>query len=103
MKSICQSFSLKLLTPLDLKWNIFHLFIIDGSKIEAEVKSDTDSKILEHLPQREVIEKLANDLLDMQVGETDMKVRHVLTKSVEVCVYILSSSEPTDSHLKMQK
>ncbi|XP_071396803.1 apolipoprotein B-100-like [Centroberyx affinis] len=53
----------------------------DDSKIEVEVKSDMDSEIL--LPYSDLVDKYGNDLLDMRVGETDMKVRHILVKSVE--------------------
>ncbi|XP_046905494.1 apolipoprotein B-100-like isoform X1 [Hypomesus transpacificus] len=55
----------------------------DNSKIEAEVKSDMNSEIQNILPIVEEIKKIVNDALDLQVGQTDMKVRHILTKSVE--------------------
>uniref|UniRef100_A0A4W5MQ35 Vitellogenin domain-containing protein n=1 Tax=Hucho hucho TaxID=62062 RepID=A0A4W5MQ35_9TELE len=35
------------------------------------------------LPHAEAIQKMVSDVLDQQVGQTDMKVRHILTKSVE--------------------
>ncbi|XP_071776893.1 apolipoprotein B-100-like [Centroberyx gerrardi] len=53
----------------------------DDSKIEVEVKSDMNSEIL--LPYSDLVDKYGNDLLGMRVGETDMKVRHILIKSVE--------------------
>ncbi|XP_056150533.1 apolipoprotein B-100-like [Lampris incognitus] len=55
----------------------------DYKKIEAEIESDVDSQILDILPHRDMIGKYVNQLLDMQVGDTDIKVRHILTKSVE--------------------
>ncbi|XP_062323823.1 apolipoprotein B-100-like [Osmerus eperlanus] len=55
----------------------------DNSKIEAEVNSDVNSEIQNILPNIEEIKKIVNDALDLQVGQTDMKVRHILTKSVE--------------------
>ena len=58
--------------------------LLDNSKIEAEVKSDMNSEIQNILPIVEEIKKIVNDALDLQVGQTDMKVRHILTKSVEV-------------------
>uniref|UniRef100_A0A8C8CHT8 Vitellogenin domain-containing protein n=1 Tax=Oncorhynchus tshawytscha TaxID=74940 RepID=A0A8C8CHT8_ONCTS len=35
------------------------------------------------LPHAEAFQKMVSDVLDQQVGQTDMKVRHILTKSVE--------------------
>uniref|UniRef100_A0A674EJ59 Apolipoprotein Bb, tandem duplicate 1 n=1 Tax=Salmo trutta TaxID=8032 RepID=A0A674EJ59_SALTR len=55
----------------------------DDEKIVAEVKSDMNSEIQNILPHAEAIQKMVNDVLDQQVGQTDMKVRHILTKSVE--------------------
>ncbi|XP_067098265.1 apolipoprotein B-100-like [Osmerus mordax] len=55
----------------------------DNSKIEAEVKSDMNSEIQNILPNVEEIKKIVNDAFDLQVGQTDIKVRHILTKSVE--------------------
>uniref|UniRef100_A0A667ZJC5 Vitellogenin domain-containing protein n=1 Tax=Myripristis murdjan TaxID=586833 RepID=A0A667ZJC5_9TELE len=52
----------------------------DGDKIEMEIKSDVNSEIYPD----EMIQKYGNDLLDMQVGESDMKVRQILMKAVEV-------------------
>ncbi|KAI3364234.1 hypothetical protein L3Q82_011034, partial [Scortum barcoo] len=54
----------------------------DASKIEVEFKSDvkTETTIL---PNADMVEKYGNQLFDMQVGQTDMKVRHIFTKFVE--------------------
>ncbi|XP_017267380.1 apolipoprotein Bb, tandem duplicate 1 isoform X2 [Kryptolebias marmoratus] len=54
----------------------------DVSKIEVEVKSDMNTKT-KSLPNGEFIETYANEILDMQVGQTDMKVRHIFRKFVE--------------------
>lgn len=62
--------------------------VADGSKIEAEVESDMDSEIMNMLPNADMIRVYVNDVLDTRVGETDMKIRHILTKSVEVGSYI---------------
>lgn len=69
--------------------NLF-FFSLDDSKIEAEIKSDMDSAIQKIIPNAEAVEKIINDVLDMQVGQTDMSVRHILTMSVEVilCKFI---------------
>merc|ERR1712142_393165 len=55
----------------------------DNSKIEAEVKSEMNSQIQKLLPNAEAVERIINEVLDMQVGQTDMKVRQFLAKSVE--------------------
>uniref|UniRef100_A0AAZ3SHM5 Vitellogenin domain-containing protein n=1 Tax=Oncorhynchus tshawytscha TaxID=74940 RepID=A0AAZ3SHM5_ONCTS len=55
----------------------------DDKKIVAEVKSDMNSEIQNILPHAEAFQKMVSDVLDQQVGQTDMKVRHILTKSVE--------------------
>ncbi|KAM4521772.1 apolipoprotein Bb, tandem duplicate 1 [Odontesthes bonariensis] len=54
----------------------------DATKIEVEVKSDVNTKTTS-LPNGEFIENYGNEILDMQVGQTDMKVRHIFTKFVE--------------------
>lgn len=59
-------------------------YFVDDEKIVAEVKSDMNSEIQNILPHAEAIQKTVSDVLDQQVGQTDMKVRHILTKSVEV-------------------
>ncbi|XP_051792719.1 apolipoprotein B-100-like [Acanthochromis polyacanthus] len=63
----------------------------DASKIEVELKSDVDSQILDVLPHSDMINKYGNDLLDMRVGEIDMKVRQIFKEFVEA----------TNSHLQM--
>ena len=60
-----------------------HSVVADGSKIEVEFKSDVNAET-SSLPHADMIEKYGNQLLDMQVGETDMKVRHIFLKFVEV-------------------
>uniref|UniRef100_A0A3Q2QZV6 Apolipoprotein Bb, tandem duplicate 1 n=1 Tax=Fundulus heteroclitus TaxID=8078 RepID=A0A3Q2QZV6_FUNHE len=54
----------------------------DGSKIELEFESDVNTKTT-FLPNSDVIQKYGNDILDMQVAQTDMKVRHIFKKFVE--------------------
>ncbi|KAM6992517.1 apolipoprotein B-100-like [Tautogolabrus adspersus] len=54
----------------------------DGTKIEVEVKSDVNTETT-ILPKADIIDKYGNQLLDMQVGQTDMKVRHIFVKFVE--------------------
>ncbi|XP_061563282.1 apolipoprotein Bb, tandem duplicate 1 [Cololabis saira] len=54
----------------------------DASKIEIQVKSDVETKTTS-LPNAEFIERYGNEILDMQVGQTDMRVRHIFKKFVE--------------------
>uniref|UniRef100_A0A3B3XD90 Vitellogenin domain-containing protein n=1 Tax=Poecilia mexicana TaxID=48701 RepID=A0A3B3XD90_9TELE len=54
----------------------------DGSKIELEFKSDVDTKTTS-LPTGDIIQQYGNEILDMQVAQTDMKVRHIFRKFVE--------------------
>uniref|UniRef100_A0A3Q1D884 Vitellogenin domain-containing protein n=1 Tax=Amphiprion ocellaris TaxID=80972 RepID=A0A3Q1D884_AMPOC len=53
----------------------------DGSKIEVDVKSDMNTKTT--IIFTDFVETYGNDFLDMQVGQTDMKVRHIFKKFVE--------------------
>ncbi|MED6267510.1 hypothetical protein CHARACLAT_013010 [Characodon lateralis] len=54
----------------------------DGRKIELEFKSDVNTKTTS-LPNGDAIHKYGNEILDMQVVQTDMKVRHIFRKFVE--------------------
>ncbi|XP_071324154.1 apolipoprotein Bb, tandem duplicate 1 [Trachinotus anak] len=54
----------------------------DSNKIEVEMKSDVNTKTT-ILPNADVFQNYGNELLDMQVGQTDMKVRHIFKKFVE--------------------
>ncbi|KAG8011367.1 hypothetical protein GBF38_006124, partial [Nibea albiflora] len=54
----------------------------DASKIEVEFKSDVNTET-SSLPNGDMIEMYGNQLLDMQVGQTDMRVRHIFKKFVE--------------------
>lgn len=64
-----------------LNWS----FVSDGREIEAEVKSEMNTQI-SSLPNGKIIEKYGNQILDMKVGKTDMKVRHIFRKFVEVLI-----------------
>ncbi|KAG7509082.1 apolipo B-100-like [Solea senegalensis] len=55
----------------------------DASKIEVAFKSDVNNTQTTYLPNTELFRKYGNQLLDTQVGQTDMKVRHIFTKFVE--------------------
>uniref|UniRef100_A0A3Q0RYV0 Apolipoprotein Bb, tandem duplicate 1 n=1 Tax=Amphilophus citrinellus TaxID=61819 RepID=A0A3Q0RYV0_AMPCI len=51
----------------------------DATKIEVEVKSDVNAKAT-MLPYADSIENYGNEILDMQIGQTDLKVRHIFKK-----------------------
>lgn len=59
--------------------------------MEFEVKSDMNTKT-NSLPNGDFIEKYANEILDIRVGQTDMRVRHIFKKFVEVCVFFSNLS-----------
>ncbi|KAM7395255.1 hypothetical protein PAMA_006831 [Pampus argenteus] len=54
----------------------------DASKVEVEFKSEVNTETT-NLPNANVFERYGNQLLDTQVGQTDMKVRHIFKKFVE--------------------
>ncbi|KAJ0061151.1 hypothetical protein NL108_008834, partial [Boleophthalmus pectinirostris] len=54
----------------------------DGSKVEAEIKSDMNAETA-NLPLGEILATYGEQVLETQVGQTDMKVRHIFTKLVE--------------------
>ncbi|XP_041814966.1 apolipoprotein Bb, tandem duplicate 1 [Chelmon rostratus] len=54
----------------------------DASTIEVEFNSDVNTDTTS-LPYSDMVEKYGNELLDVQVGQTDMKVRHIFKKFVE--------------------
>ncbi|XP_067273720.1 apolipoprotein B-100-like [Pseudorasbora parva] len=54
----------------------------DGEKIEAEVTSDVSTEIHNTIPI-DAIKATVNNLLDQQTGSSGMKIRDVLTQTVE--------------------
>ncbi|XP_031178307.1 apolipoprotein Bb, tandem duplicate 1 [Sander lucioperca] len=54
----------------------------DASKFEVELKSDVNTETTS-LPNADIVEKYGNQILDMEMGQTDMKVRHIFKKFVE--------------------
>lgn len=53
-------------------------------EFKSDVNADTDS-----LPFSDMVETYGNEILDMKVGNTDMKVRHIFKKFAEVCILSL--------------
>ena len=60
----------------------------DDNKFEVEINSDTNSEIQKLIPNIEnyhrELQQLIDDLLDQRVAKTDMKLRHIVTKGIEV-------------------
>ncbi|XP_072558800.1 apolipoprotein B-100-like [Paramormyrops kingsleyae] len=59
------------------------IFKYDGSIAEVELVSDMDSKVQDFFPDTEVYQKFINHILDQKVAKTDMKLRHIVSKSYE--------------------
>ncbi|XP_029966255.1 apolipoprotein B-100-like [Salarias fasciatus] len=55
----------------------------DAKKVEVNFKSDMNSEIVNILPNVDVIKKFGDDLLELPIGETDMKVHQILKEFVE--------------------
>lgn len=49
-------------------------------EFKSAVNMDTSS-----MPYYDMAEQYGNQMLDMKVGNTDMRVRHMFRKFVEVC------------------
>ncbi|KAJ7988062.1 hypothetical protein DPEC_G00319740 [Dallia pectoralis] len=65
------------------------IFKLDDNRVEVMLKSDMGSEIQKLLPNTEALQaslrQLSDNILDQQVVETDMKLRHIFTKSLEAC------------------
>lgn len=63
-------------------------FFTDNDKLELELKTDMNAEIKEMMPNAEdhyrQIQQLLDDFLDQRVTKTDMKLRHIVTKAIEV-------------------
>ena len=57
--------------------------VVDASKIEVAFKSDVNAETTV-LKNADLFEKYGNQLLDTQVGQTDMRVRHIFKTFREV-------------------
>lgn len=60
----------------------------DDEKVELELKSDMNSDIQKLIPNIEdhhrQLQQFIDHMLDQQVAKTDMKLRHIVTKGIEV-------------------
>lgn len=56
--------------------------------MEVQVKSDMNTEIHKMLPDSEAVQnwlqQLSQDILDQKVVKTDMKLRHIYNKAIEV-------------------
>lgn len=63
------------------------IFKYDENKVEVQLVSDMGSEIQKLIPHTEALQallkQLSEDILDKQVVKTDMKLRHIFTKSLE--------------------
>ncbi|KAL0965050.1 hypothetical protein UPYG_G00276120 [Umbra pygmaea] len=62
-------------------------FKFDETQVQIHTRSDMGSEIQKLLPHTEALQtwlkQVSDDLLDQQVVKTDMKLRHIFTKSLE--------------------
>ncbi|KAI5616809.1 apolipoprotein B-100, partial [Silurus asotus] len=60
----------------------------DENKIELDFKSDVNSAATKQIPDlesyRNQLQTLIDDILDQKVAKTDMKLRHIVSKGIEV-------------------
>nr|XP_023690467.1 apolipoprotein B-100 [Paramormyrops kingsleyae] len=62
-------------------------FQLDENEIEVEMASNMNSEIQKLIPDLEgyqrKLENIANEVLDQKVAKTDMKLRHIVSKTIE--------------------
>lgn len=66
---------------------MFAVYLLtDDNKFEVEVNSDLNSEIqklnIENYHRQ--LQQLIDDILDQKVAKTDMKLRHIVSKGIEV-------------------
>ncbi len=63
----------------------------DDDKFELKLKSDLNSEIQKLMPNVEdhhrQLQLLIDHILDQKVAKTDMKLRHIVTKVIEVLTF----------------
>uniref|UniRef100_A0A3B5M0X4 Vitellogenin domain-containing protein n=1 Tax=Xiphophorus couchianus TaxID=32473 RepID=A0A3B5M0X4_9TELE len=64
----------------------------DEDKVQLELKTDLTAEIKKMIPHVEdrhmQLQKLVDDMLEQKVAKTDMKLRHIVTKGIEVQMFI---------------
>ena len=67
----------------------FDFFFTDDDRFEVELKSNVNSEIHKLIPDltnyHEQLQQLIDDVLDQKVAKSDMKLRHIVNKGIEVC------------------
>lgn len=70
--------------------NNFVDYFADNNKVELEMKSDTNTEVEKLFPNLEVyrsqLQASIDAMLDQKVTKTDMKLRHIVSKGLEVRV-----------------
>uniref|UniRef100_A0A3Q3QR30 Lipid transport open beta-sheet domain-containing protein n=1 Tax=Monopterus albus TaxID=43700 RepID=A0A3Q3QR30_MONAL len=64
--------------------NIPQLTLVGHTRLEVELKSDLDSDIQRFRDSHRQLQQLIDAVLDQKVANTDMKLRHIVTKGTEV-------------------
>lgn len=66
------------------------MLFTDENRIELETKSAVNSEVAKLIPDmenyRDQLQLLIDDILDRKVAKTDMKLRHIVSKGIEVSV-----------------
>lgn len=66
------------------------LCFTDENKIELETKSAVNSEVTKLITDmenyRDQLQMIIDDILDRKVAKTDMKLRHIVLKGIEVSV-----------------
>lgn len=66
----------------------YDILFTDDDKFEVELKSDANTEIQKMIPNAEDhyrhLQQLIDNILDQKVAKTDMKLRHIVTKLIEV-------------------
>ncbi|XP_067470643.1 apolipoprotein B-100 [Thunnus thynnus] len=82
----------------------------DADKFEVELKSDLNSEIQKLIPNVEdrhrQLQQLIDDTLDQKVANTDMKLRHIVTKGIEagnIWLDKLTASVPSLANLRNKR
>lgn len=62
----------------------------DNNKVELEMKSDINCEVEKLFPNledyRRQLQASIDDVLDRKVTKTDMKLRHIVSKAIEVSI-----------------
>lgn len=78
------------MNKLRISSDVLRFFFADENKVELEMKSDMNSEVTKHIPNMDQyvsqLQTFVDDILDQKVTKTDMKLRHIVYKGIEVSV-----------------